>query len=331
MSRTLFPPRLSNPLFFLLCHFEKILLGLALAICALSLAPTEDPTAGLQELDHSMRQVRHHMSTQRPQPAPLLDRPQALEDRLAPAPPAKSLPAWTLHRRPGVLAEGRRVEEVPAVHEAPTLEATLEGEVVKLRWTLGRRSEFLTTDLVLERREGEGEWLELARPEASQGEHRDDSLAPRRRYAYRLRSEVALDPAEVARLARRRQKATLAPEAIRRTSAPSEALSLAPRVRLELRQVWPADALAGRTGAAYFLVSVREGEGWRKHGFRVEVGREIGGAVANGRRRVDYASGATLLEVGEETRELADGRRIARPWARIQWAGGDEELLRSPR
>lgn len=318
-----------SPAEFLLHHFEKLILGgLCLGVAAAWGFAPPDPTKGVAALDQQRRQVAVHMQNARPRVDPLLNRPHLLQERLSATAPSEALPAWSMHRRPGVLPTERPWQDVPGQLGQLTLEAELLTRSVRLRWKEPKHSEFLVLAYRLERQLDDGEWKLLAEPASGVVTWEDDGLEARVEARYRLSVTAAIDSSLVARYKRQRRRLKLSPSEQSRSAGPTQPLSLRQDVFLIPRTIWEPNELAGTPGRAYVTVYVRQEDGTlRKKGFPVEVGAGIGEKVAIGRREIDYRSQAVLVEVRKEVDEGPGGRKISRGVIKVRWPEGKTEEI----
>jgi hypothetical protein len=318
-----------SPAEFLLCHFEKLILtGLCLGVAAAWGFAPPDPSTRVEALDQKRRRVAHHMQVAKPGSDPLLNRPLQLEQRLSATAPAQPLPPWLMHRRPGIIPDERPWQDLNGELGQPTISAELLTRSVRVRWKAPKHSDFLVLSYRLERQLDGGEWELLKEPEEDERTYEDTTLEARSEARYRLSVTAAIDETLIARHKRQRRRLKLAKSEQSRSAGPTEALSLIQDVFIIPRTIWEPNDLAGTPGRAYVTVYVRGDDGKvRKKGFPVEVGAPIGEEVAVGRKKVDYRTHATLLEVRKEVSEQPNGRKVTTGVIKVRWPEGKTEEI----
>jgi len=318
-----------TPAEFLLHHFEKLILsGLCIGVAAAWGFAPKDTTASVDALEQKRRQVAVHMQNTQPGQDLLLNRPLHLEQRLNATVSAEPLPPWLMHRRPGLLTEERPWQDLHGELGQPTLSAELLTRSVRLRWKAPKHSDFLVVSYRLERELDGGEWKLLAEPDSEVRTFEDTTLEARVSARYRLSVTAAIDSSLVARHKRQRRRLKLAESERSASAGPTAALTLQQDVFLVPRTIWLPNDLAGTPGRAYVTVYVRSADGkFRKKGFPVEVGAAIGEEISVGRRKLDYQSHATLVEVRQEVTEGPNGRKLRKGVIKVRWPEGKLEEI----
>lgn len=309
-----------------LARFDQVLLAAAAVWVASSAAAFASPPAALAEAERLRGvsgELARYFEEAGPEPLAAPARADALRARLDPAAVAAvaDMPGWVLHKRPGFLyAVEAGLPPVEVIHELPSLRVrSVERGRVVLELAPGRLVRVIPEGLALERAVEGGEWAPLATLPPDAREHVDEDVAPRGRYRYRVSSRVRLDLDDPALRARRVLE--LAPELTARTSAASEVVELPRALRFVVRTVTPPDLLREEPGRATLVVErwdPARGE-FRGRYVQAVVGERIGD------------SGAVLLEVGIEQREVRAGWRRPVPWAVVQEPGHAPERLEGDR
>lgn len=332
---------MADPQELALEHFEKIVLALAVGVVGFTLATSLGDPQEIRDtakIDADRKGIEAHMRSAKPDEVELVDRVARLRDRLdeGRVGSAKELPAWMLHRRPGVLTKEKPPPETAkAKHYSVTnvkLDTSQRGKAT-VTWEKASDNDYVVvTEYVVQRRVGtDGEWAELVRLTNDKNSHTDSSLAARTEYYYRV---VSL--AEIDRMSKRvqRDKMTLPAEDAERISNEVGPAKTERDVYCIPQTVTVKDLVrnAKSKDAAYIYVykfDTAAGNWMPKKGFQVTEGEEIGKKMKVGRTEVDYSTGATFVSCRTETGQGKFGQEIQVGVITIRWADGTEEEVRT--
>jgi len=332
---------MAEPKEILLEHFEKIVLLAAVGVLAYtgitSLSPPKDLSTA-SKIDADRRKIDTYMQNAKPKALELADRPKLLNERLNPqGVPAGEMPAWMLHRRPGVLTkEKAKAARATAKHYSVTdvKHDSSERGKAKITWQKASDNDYvIVTNYVVQRRLGkDGEWEELARLAEDQTSYTDEKLAARSEYYYRV-----VSVAEIDRMSKRvqRDKMTLSSEDSEKISSETGPVTTERDIYLIPQSVTVKDLVrdANSKDEAYIYVykfDPATGDFLPKKGFRVLEGQEIGEKLKIGRKEVDYTTGAIFESCRRETGKGKHGQEIQVGVIKFKWkASGEEEEART--
>lgn len=329
---------MAEPKEILLEHFEKIVLLGAIGILAYtgitSMSPPKDLSKAAK-VDKDRRAIDSHMANAKPTEDKLADRPGDLDKRLNPkGVPASELPAWMMHRRPGLLTKEKpKAARATAKHYSVTdvKHDSSERGKAKITWQKASDNDYvIVTNYVVQRRLGkDGEWEEIARLAEDTTSYTDEKLAARSEYYYRV-----VSVAEIDRMSKRvqRDKMTLSPEDSEKISGETGPVTTERDIYLLPQSVTVKDLVrdANSKDEAYIYVykfDPATGDFLPKKGFRVVEGEEIGKKIKIGRKEVDYTTGAIFESCRRETGKGKHGQEIQVGVIRFKWkaSGASEE------
>lgn len=307
-----------------LARFDQVLFAAAAVWVASSAVAFASPPAIVGEAERLRGlsgELALYFEEARAEPLAAPAHADALRARLDPPAVVADLPGWVLHKRPGFLyTVPPGLPPVEIVHSPPGLRVrAVERGRVELEVAPGRLVRVILEGFALEREAEGGEWVLLAALPAGAREYVDEDVIPRGRYRYRVTSRVRLDVDDPALRARGVRE--LAPELVERTSAPTEGVEVPRELRFLVRTVTLPDVLRERPGGATLVVErwdPARGE-FRGRYVQAVVGEPIGD------------SGAVLLEVGIEEREVRAGWRRPVPWVLVQEPGHAPERFEGDR
>lgn len=332
---------MAEPKEILLEHFEKIVLLAAVGILAYtgitSMSPPKDLSKA-KKVDQDRRKIDTHMQNAKPKAEKLADRPADLNKRLNPSGvQGGALPAWSMHRRPGVLTKEKpKAARAQAKHYSVTdvkHDASDRGKA-KITWQKASDNDYvIVTNYVVQRRVGkDGEWEEIARLAEDTTSYTDEKLAARSEYYYRV-----VSVAEIDRMSKRvqRDKMTLSSEDSEKISSETGPVTTERDVYLIPQSVTVKDLVrdANSKDEAYVYVykfDPATGDFLPKKGFRVVEGQEIGQKLKIGRKEVDYSTGAIFESCRRETGKGKHGQDIQVGVIKFKWkASGETEEART--
>lgn len=234
-----------DPKALFLEHFEKGGLALALGTLVLIGVGTVSPPRALCSerlepgvLRAKVETARAHLSSARHEAVAPPDLLSKVRARLNPAavPQVSPFPGWVMHRRPALVLWTERTTVPDVVHGAPVrvLSTAPRRDRIAVSWEPSARNAHVAVSrFVIERKEGDGPWLELARPAATQRTHVDATVRARRTYRYRVASVARIDDEDPEV---KKHGLTLARTAARRVSAPTVAITTRRRAYAMLLQ-----------------------------------------------------------------------------------------------
>lgn len=332
-----------DPKEMLLRHFEKIVAVLFLGFFGFVTTTIVSRPKELDEnekLSAMISKIEKHMKEYAPKVATPPDQTVELRKECDPAMVADvpAYPTWLVHRRPSfAFGLEKGPERVTPKHEPPTdFRVTEKGRgKVALAWKVSDGNLFARiVGYTIFRKDSEaGEFKELERVGPDKQEYVDTKVAARGKYWYRLveHAETESDAQQI------KDSKTELPED--RRDLPAEDIKEAvetprdiyvtvdggrpndpipvPPVKGEVQcKVWRWHAPSGKFLYKGYL-RVTEGE---------KIGKEERISIGKTSEKVDFSTGAEVLEVRSEKRDFKGMKREVIV-ARIKWPWGEEEEL----